>query len=128
MDERYSDDTEHRLREMRKGLENTVTLCETTASRDYAYHEISCEKGEQIALVDGKIVCVNDDWKQATVDGLRTVEDIDDREACIVFRGEGIAEELEDELREAIEERFPLLEVEFVDGGQSVYHWVIGLA
>ena len=31
-------------------------------------------------------------------------------------------------LREAIEERFPLLEVEFVDGGQSVYHWVIGLA
>ena len=128
MDERYSDDTEYRLREMRKGLENTVTLCETTASRDYAYHEISCKKGEQIALVDGKIVCVNDDWKQATVDGLGTVEDIDDREACIVFRGEGIAEELEDELREAIEERFPLLEVEFVDGGQSVYHWVIGLA
>ncbi len=128
MDIQYSDDVEYRLREMREGLENTVTLCETTASRDYAYHEISCKKGEEILLVNNKIVCVNSDPIQAVTDGLGTVEDIDDRDTCIVFRGEGIPEEDEELLRDAIEERFPLLEVEFVDGGQSVYHWVIGLA
>lgn len=128
MDMQNSDDTAFRIKEMRDGLNNTVTLCETTASRDYAYHEISCKKGEEILLVNNKIVCVNSDWKQAILDGLATVDDIDDRETCIVFRGEGVSREYEDELLEAIEEQYPCLEVEFVDGGQSVYHWIIGLA
>ena len=127
MDIRSSDDIAFRLQEMRNGLQNTVTLSETTASRDYAYHEISCKKGEEILLLNNKIVCVNADWKQAILDGMNTVEDIEDRETCVVFRGEGTTEEQEDELREAIEERWPLLEVEFVDGGMSVYHWIIGL-
>ena len=79
-------------------------------------------------MINNKIACVNTDWKQAILDGLGTVEDIDDRETCIIFRGEGIDSELEDELLEAIEESFPLLETEFVDAGMSVYHWIIGLA
>lgn len=127
MDIRDSDDVDFRVQEMRNGLENTLTLCETTASRDYAYHEISCKKGEEILLVNNKIVCVNSDWKQAVLDGFGTVEDIDDRETCVIFRGEGMNDEQEDELLEAIAERYPLLEVECVNGGQSVYHWVIGL-
>ena len=128
MDMQASDNVDFRIREMRDGLQNTVTLCETTASRDYTYHEISCKKGEEILLINNKIACVNTDWKQAILDGLGTVEDIDDRETCIIFRGEGIDSELEDELLEAIEESFPLLETEFVDAGMSVYHWIIGLA
>lgn len=127
MDIRSSDDTDFRIREMRNGLKNTTTLCETTASRDYAYHEISCKKGEEILLVNNRIVCVNSDWKQAIIDGIETVEDIDDKETCIIFRGEGVDQEFEDELLEAIEERRPMLDIEFVDGGQSVYHWIIGL-
>ncbi len=128
MDIPNSDDIAFRLSEMRGGLENTVTLCETTASRDYAYHEISCKKGEEILLVDNKIVCVNNDRLQAIIDGLGTVEDIDDRETCVIFRGADSAPDREGVLREAIEERWPMLEIEFVDGGQSVYHWIIGLA
>ena len=127
MDMQASDNVDFRIKEMRDGLQNTVTLCETTASRDYTYHEISCKKGEEILLVNNKIACVNTDWKQAIVDGLGKVEDIDDRETCIIFRGEGIEQELEDELLEAIEENYPLLEAEFVDAGMSVYHWIIGL-
>lgn len=127
MDVSTGDDVDFRIREMRSGLKNTLTLCETTASRDYAYHEISCKKGEEILLVNNKIVCVNSDWKQALLDGFATVEDIGDRETCVIFRGEGVPQEQEEELLTAIEERYPLLEVEFVDGGQSVYHWIVGL-
>ena len=128
MDMQESDNVGFRIREMCDGLQNTVTLCETTASREYTYHEISCKKGEEILLINNKITCVNTDWKQAIIDGLDAVEDIDDRETCIIFRGEGIGQELEDELLEAIEEKYPLLEAEFVDAGMSVYHWIIGLA
>ena len=127
MDVRDSDDVDFRIKEMRDGLKNTVTLCEATASRDYAYHEISCKKGEEILLVNNKIVCVNSDWKQAILDGMSTVEDIGDKETCIVFRGEGVPQELEDELCEAIEELCPMLDIAFVDGGQQVHHWVMGL-
>ena len=127
MDVQDSDDIEFRLREMESGMRNTVTLCETTASRDYTYHEIGCRKGEEILLVNNRIVCVNSDPLQAVLDGLNTVEGIDDREICVVFRGEGVGEEQEEALAEAIEARYPLLEVEFVNGGQSVYHWVLGL-
>ena len=127
MDISTGDDIDFRIREMRSGLKNTLTLCETTASRDYAYHEISCKKGEEILLINNKIACVNSGWKQALLDGFTTVEDIADRETCVIFRGEGVPQEYEDELLEAIEEKYPLLEVEFVDGGQSVYHWIVGL-
>ncbi len=127
MDVNDSSNVEFRIGEMRGGLENTVTLSETTASRDYSYHEISCKKGEEILLINNEIVCVNNDRQQAVVDGLAAVEDIDDRETCVAFRGSDVPEEEEDELREAIEELYPMLEVEFVNGGQSVYHWILGL-
>lgn len=127
MDVNTSDNIGFRTGEMRGGLENTVTLSETTASRDYSYHEISCKRGEEILLINNNIVCVNQDWKQAVIDGLASVEDIDDRETCVAFRGVDVPEEHEDELREAIEELYPMLEVEFVNGGQSVYHWILGL-
>ncbi len=127
MDVRNSDDIDFRIREMRGGLQNTLTLCETTARRDYAYHDISCQKGEEILLIDNKIVCVNADWKQAILDGMHTVADIGDRETCVIFRGADVSAADEEPLRQAIGERWPLLEVEFIDGGQRVYHWIIGL-
>jgi dihydroxyacetone kinase-like predicted kinase len=55
------------------------------------------------------------------------VEDADDRETGIVLRGKGVSIDDEDALREAVAERYPMLELEFVDAGQEIYHWVIGI-
>ena len=35
--------------------------------------------------------------------------------------------ELEDELAEAVAQRLPMLELEFVNAGQEIYHWVLGV-
>ena len=112
---------------MRRGAEGVVTLSQTTASRDYSYHEIRCKKGEEIAFLGGELVCVSSDWKAAIVDALQMIDGIDDLETCVVFRGAGVPEEAEDALREAVAERFPLLELECIDAGQEIYHWVLGL-
>ena len=56
-----------------------------------------------------------------------SVEDIDDRETGIVLRGAGVPEDQEDKLRDAVSERLPDLELSFVDAGQQIYHWVIGI-
>ena len=128
MDMSESDDVDFRLNEMRRGLENTVTLCEATASRDYADGEISCKAGDEILLADNKVVCAGSDPAQTVLDGFSAVEDIEDRDICVIFRGEGAGEDGQEALRLAVEERYPMLEVEFINGGQSVWHWIIGLA
>ena len=127
MDMPDSTDIPERIRQMRRGIEGVATLGETTASRDYTYHEIRCRKGEEIAFLDGELVCVSDDWKQAVVNALLMIEGVDDMETCIVFRGSGIPQDLEDELTEAVSERLPMLELTFVDAGQEIYHWVLGV-
>ncbi|MBQ2062188.1 MAG: DAK2 domain-containing protein [Oscillospiraceae bacterium] len=127
MDMRDSEDTALRIAQMRRGIAGVVTLCQTTASRDYAYHEISCRKGEEIVLNNGQLVCVSDDWKSSVVEAMGMIEDMDDRETCVIFRGKGIPESAEDELAEVISSAFPLLEVQFVGGGQEIYHWVLGV-
>lgn len=127
MDVPNSDDVAFRLREMRGGLQNTCTVCETTASRDYADGGVRCRRGDAIALTDGRLVCADSDRLQAFLGGLAAVGDIGDRETCVIFRGEGTDEAQAEALRAAVEERYPQLETEIIDGGQRVYHWIAGL-
>lgn len=120
-------DPEKRIQHMRAGIRDVITVSETTASRDYSYHEISCKKGEEISMINGEIVCVNSDWMEAIVDALKMVDGIEDKETCIVFRGSGIPEDTEAELSEAVATHFPMLDLDYVDAGQEIYHWVIGI-
>lgn len=127
MDIPDSDDVQKRLQQMRRGAQGVVTLSETTASRDYTYHEIRCKKGEEIAFLGGELVCVDADWKTAIVNALQMIDGVEEMETCIVFRGGGIPASQEAELAEAVAARLPMLELEFVDGGQEIYHWVLGV-
>ena len=121
------DKPEYRISSMKSGLQDVSTLVETTATRDYTYHELTCRKGEDIVLLNGELVCVSKDWCSGIIDGMKLVPDIDDKETCVVFYGDGVTEEQTDELRDRLEEEFPLLDVEFIDGGQKHYRLIIGL-
>lgn len=127
MDIPDSSDTDYRISQMRLGLECVVTLTQTAASRDFSYREISCRKGDELALIGGEIVCVADGWLDAVRRGLAAVPGIEEKENCIVFRGEGVPPGAEEELAAALAEDLPMLEVTFIDGGQSVYRWVLGI-
>lgn len=127
MDIPDSTDVENRLNQLRRGREGVITLSETAASRDFSWHDLTCRKGEEIALRNGELCCVGTDWRTVILDALALIEDIDDRETCVVFRGSGVPEVDEETLAEAAAERFPLLELSFVDGGQEIYHWVLGV-
>ena len=121
------DKPEYRISSMKSGLQDVATLVETTATRDYTYHELTCRAGEDIVLLGGELVCVSTDWCSGIIDGMKLVPGIDDKETCVVFCGEGVTEEQTDGLRDRLEEEFPLLDVEFIDGGQKHYRLIIGL-
>ncbi|MBQ7599723.1 MAG: DAK2 domain-containing protein [Clostridia bacterium] len=127
MDIQDSSDVERRISQMRRGREGVVTLCETTASRDYSFHEISCRKGDEIVLKNGEMTSVDTDWRSALLSAFRFVDDIGDRETCVVFRGSGVPEADEGELVDMISAEYPMMDVTFIDGGQMIYKWVIGL-
>ncbi len=116
-----------RINQMKSGLEDVCTLVETTATRDYTYHELTCRAGEDIVLLNGELVCVSENWCDGIIDGMKLVPEIEDKETCVVFCGDEVDEEQIDELTERVEEEFPLLDVEFIEGGQKHYRWIIGL-
>ena len=127
MDIQDSDDTDRRISQMRMGAEGVITLSETTASRDFTYHIVSCKKGDEIVLRDGELICVSSDMADAAAEALKIVLQEEEKETCVVFKGMGMTESDEDRLREAVESVDPLLDVEFMEGGQEIYHWIMCL-
>jgi len=127
MDVPDSGDVPYRIRQMQAGADNVVTLEQTTASRDYTFHEIRCSKGDEILLINRDLACVAGDWKSAILDGISLVENIEDRETCVIFCGADAAPEQTEELLDAVSERCPMLDVTAVDAGQIIYRWIIGI-
>ena len=113
---------------MKSGIDNIATVSQTVASRNYSFHEISCRKGDEIALLDGEIVSVGSDYSKTIADTLSVVPDIDDKETCVIFRGKDVPADREEALYELLSARYPLMDFEFIDGGQEIYHWIVGLA
>ena len=70
---------------------------------------------------------VSADWKAAIVNALLMIDGIEEMETCVVFRGSGVPEAMETELADAVAERLPMLELECIDAGQEIYHWVLGI-
>lgn len=128
MDIPDSDDVKFRVSQMKSGIDNIATISQTVASRHYSYHQISCRKGDEIALLDGEIVSVGSDYAKTIADTFSAVPDIEDKETCVIFRGRDVPEEREGELYELLSAQYPMMDFEFIDGGQEIYHWIIGLA
>ena len=127
MDVADSQDINYRIRQMQSGLESVLTLSETTASRDYTYRETSCKKGDEIVLIDHELACVSDTEIDAVLNGLALIEDIDSKETCVLFAGEGASAEQTEALTDKIYEKYPTLDVTVIDAGQEIYRFVLGV-
>ena len=117
----------YRLQSMESGLRDVVTVAETTASRDFSGDGVSCREGDEIVLVGGEITAAGSDWLETLQGALRALPETEDAETCVIFSGETVTEDEKEALSEWLEEEFPLLEAEFIDGGQKFYRWIIGL-
>ncbi|MBQ7566456.1 MAG: hypothetical protein IJT18_04990, partial [Oscillospiraceae bacterium] len=127
MDVPDSTDVEYRLRQMRLGAKNVLTLSAAVATKDSAYHGVRCRAGDRVAFLGGEPAAVGCDWQSAVLAALAGAEGLSDRESCIIFRGRDASESEAEALAAAIGEKYPHLEVETLYGGQSVYAWLIGI-
>ena len=126
MDMPDSDDIDARIRSMENGMNSLRTVALTRAIRDYQANGVSCKEGEVIGLIDGSVVTSSDNFPDALSQVLEKIEDVEDKENWMIFVGCDVEEDLRDEIEARITEAAPFAEVNFMDGGQPVYSWLIG--
>lgn len=127
MDVPTSEDFDFRIEQMRSGLQNVYGFAVTKAGRAYRDGGRSCEAGDEIVLRGSRLLAAAADAPTAFAQALEGFEELGDCETCVILRGADVPEEDEQPLLDAIAEKAPLLEATVLDGGQPLYHWLIGL-
>lgn len=122
-----STDVEMRVAQMNSGIESIETLLITAAARAYEHNGVSCKENECIAVYRDELVFTSQQPLDTVIRGLQMVEDIEDRENCVFFRGKNGDAAMEKEIQRRVGELFPMMECSFLDGGQEIYDWIIGI-
>ena len=128
MDVPDSEDTDFRIRQIQSGAAGVDTLMQATASKAFSYHGLRCKKGDEILLRNHELTCVSDDPKAAVMDGLALIDDMDEKETCVLFCGADGSESMGEDLLAAIADAYPMLDVQPVYGGQAIYRFILGLS
>ena len=120
------EDAGERIAAMQDGMDAAATVAVAYGVRDYASAEVVCKKGDLIGFVGKKPVCTGPSLAEVFADALSNVADIEERSSVFIFKGKSFSED-EEALAQAVEERFPWLSCEFVEGGQSVFELMAGV-
>ncbi len=127
MDVGNDKDIEKRIAGMGEGAGGVVTLGVALAKKHYEDESVTCDEGDYIAVVNDKVVFAARTPALAFVGGLSKIDDIDDRETCLVFCGEASEDALTEVLEERVGDEFSHVELTFLPGGQHTYLWICGV-
>lgn len=98
----------------------------TFAVRDSQYNGLNINSGEILGLADGEIVAKGEQIDDVALNLLEKLE-ADQYELLSIYYGQEVKEEDTVQLQEAIQARYPQLEVEVHSGGQPLYYYIFGL-
>ncbi len=111
---------------MLQEIANVKTGQVTYAVRDTVVDDKDIKEGDYMGIGDSGILSVNQDMKQCFA---QMVDQMVDEDSAIVsvFYGADVSESEAQELADAVEEKYPDLEVELQAGGQPVYYYVVSV-
>lgn len=127
MDIQDSDDHVRRIEQMRLGIENVDTFLVATAARSFLHNGITFAENKWVSIHHNEPVLTTDDPVTAIEKSLQMVEDLDDKSICVLIRGSGASDRQASDIQARLQASFPMLECCFLEGGQQVYSWIIGL-
>ena len=123
----WCDTVEELVEDMSLGLSGVTTAYVTTATRDTEMNGIKVIKDNYIGLADKTILSCTQDVISAAKELIERIENVQEKEVIIVFRGASISDAQENEFKSFLEEKFPLAEIGFIDGKQGIYDFIISL-
>lgn len=121
------DKNDARIKAMDEGKNGIISISVASAAKEYKTKDIECHIGDKITVINGEVVASEKTAIESLKKALLKVEDIEDRIALIILKGEGFADEFEEEIQELIDDEFSHLEVQFIEGGERVYDALIGI-
>jgi hypothetical protein len=98
----------------------------TTATRDVTIDDVEVEKGNVIAMLDGKLVYSNHPL-EAALFGLLEKANLDAFERLTFFYGEEMTPNQVNQLVDQVREKYPDLDIEVHEGGQPYYQLIIAI-
>jgi len=121
------EDSDERIEQMKIGAGAITTVSVTQAVRDYTHGEYSCKKGDYIGVVGKTLVSDENDAETALIKAIEKIDDLDDRSTIIILTGADVSDDRRERLDALLEEKFPDLGHEFLEGGQKTYDFIAGV-
>ena len=84
-------------------------------------------KGSYVEAIGHHLIGYKADVVEATLDAFSRIEDIEDKSFAFMFVGQMLNEETANNLVEALNKKYPQVEIGLIDGKQDVYDILIGL-
>lgn len=109
---------------MMKAAEGVHTAQVTFAARDSEMSGQRIKEGQILGMEDGKITLVEDDIVNAAYRVTRRLVKKYDGSLVTVFYGEDTDENTASVLSARLQERFPNVEINVINGGQPVYYFI----
>lgn len=111
---------------MTKAFEKVSTGQITFAARDSDFEGHSIKSGEILALDNGKLSFVEKDVQKAAYKLTKKLAKGDSSFVTIIY-GSDVTDENAESLCEQIQNKFPNLDVNLINGGQPVYYYIISV-
>jgi len=112
--------------DMNAALTDVETGEITTATRDVTNDGVEIHKGEIIALHNGKIICSHPSLEDSIFHFLDCAAS-DDHERITLYYGSEISAAVAEEMADKIQQRYPSMEIEFHEGGQPHYYYIMSV-
>ncbi len=111
---------------MTEAAEEIQTIELTRAVRSTRVNGLDVREGQAIGLLNGDLVEAGDTVEEVAMKTLDRAS-ANEREVVTLYRGEDISEDDARRLAEAVNERWPNIQVDVVDGGQPFYPYLISV-
>lgn len=122
-----SDDIELIMGNFNAALRNVISGSITTAIRSTRLNGVSIRKGENLSIVDGKVVASTVNKYHCIYELLHKIPDIKDKQLLTVFFGKDATEQERKKNIDWVKQKYPHLEIGCVDGGQAVYKYLLAI-
>ena len=122
-----SEDPLEVVEQISSGMEMIISGFVARAIKDFKYQNKDGHINEYLEYFDGKIISANVNRKEALLELIDAIPDIDDKEVLSIFYGQEVKLDEVNELVEKINEKYPYLEVGVINGKQDIYDYLIGV-
>lgn len=123
----WSDSVETLIEEMSSGLGGVISASVTTATRDAKIGGLDIKKNQYLGIKNKDILISEDNRFDVAKKLIDRVMNEDEKSIIIVFYGKNVEEAEIEDLKNHLENEYPLADLGFIEGKQDVYDYIISL-